>query len=272
MHLECVESALQTTHELLEEAGIWHCVTYGTLLGAVRDGRLIEWDHDFDLFIRPADLSRVLQLDGSSDELRFLRTTKSGAALALGGGRVGTFDAMRIAVWSGETHLGDLFAPTLFDDGVLRIYDLATEVNWTPHSSFPHFFVETLSTVRIGDREYPGVGHPEQFLAGVYGEDWQTPYRSVIDGGELRSGSTTHGDTYDPKLAGEVAWCEARGWTRARYAGLPAWPRDVIGAGPAGPTRSHELLERRALVPRPRRARLPLLRVQRSTSLAILRG
>ncbi|HWB23106.1 MAG TPA: LicD family protein [Gaiellaceae bacterium] len=236
MHLERVESALRATHALLEEAGIWHCVTYGTLLGAVRDGALIPWDHDFDFFIRAGDLSRVLALDGSRDGLRFLRTTKSSAELALGGGRVGTFDAMRIAVFDGETHLGDLFAPTLFDDGVLRIYDLATEVNWTPHSSFPHFFVETLSTVRIGSDEYPGVGHAEQFLAGVYGDDWQTPYRSVMDGGELRTGSTTHGDTYEPKLADEIAWCEARGWDRSRYAGLPAWPREVAGAGPIGPT------------------------------------
>jgi len=236
MHLERVESALRATHELLEDAGIWHCVTYGTLLGAVRGGGLIEWDHDFDLFIRPTDLSRVLALDGSRHDLRFLRVTKSSADLALGAGRVATFDAMRLAVFSDETHLGDLFAPSLFSDGVLRIYDFATEVNWTPHSSFPHFFVETLSDVWIGECHYPGVGHHEQFLAGVYGEDWQTPYRSVMDGGELRSGSTTHGDTYDPKLAGEIAWCEARGWERERYAGLPEWPRDVAGAGPLGPT------------------------------------
>jgi hypothetical protein len=236
VHLKLVESALRATHELLDAAGIWHCVTYGTLLGAVREGALIPWDHDFDFFIRPDDLSRVLALDGSSDGLRFLRTTKSGAELALGSGRIGTFDAMRIAIFGGETHLGDLFAPTLFADGVLRIYDLATEVNWTPHSSFPHFFVETLSTVRIGEHAYPGVGHPEQFLAGVYGEDWRTPYRAVMDGGELRSGSTTHGDTYDPKLSGEIAWCEAQGWSRAGYDGLPAWPREVVGAGPIGPT------------------------------------
>lgn len=236
MHLDRVESALRATHELLDTAGIWHCVTYGTLLGAVRNGELIPWDHDFDLFVRPADVSRILALDGSGDGLRFLRTTKSGAELALGGGRVATFDAMRVAVFSEETHLGDLFAPSLFADGVLRIYDFATEVDWTPHSSFPHFFVETLSSVRIGGRDYPGVGHPEQFLAGVYGEDWQTPYRSAIDGGELRSGSTTHGDTYDPKLAGEIAWCETQGWERGRYTGLPSWPREVAGAGPLGPT------------------------------------
>lgn len=236
MHLKRVEAALHATHTLLAEAGIWHCVTYGTLLGGVRDGSLIPWDHDFDLFIRPADVARVRGLDASRFGLEIRRTTKSGVELALGAGRVGLFDAGRLAVWAGDEHLGDLFAPSLFADGVLRIYDFATETIWTPHSSFPHYFVEELSTVAIDGRAYPAVGHAERFLAGVYGEDWRTPYRSAVDGGDARAGSTTHGDTYAPKLREEIAWCVARGWDRSRYADLPAWPREVEGAGPVGPT------------------------------------
>lgn len=230
-----VEPALRTVHALLERESIWHCVTYGTLLGAVRDGNVIPWDHDFDCFVRPCDLGRVLALDGESG-LRFLRVTKSSAELALGAGRIATFDAMRVAVWDGDEHLGDLFAPSLFDDGVLRIYDFATETLWTPHSSFPHFFLQELSTVTIAGRAYPGVGRPERFLAGVYGDDWRTPYRSYVDGGESRTGSTTHGDTYEPKLAEWVDWCVAEGWDRSVYAGQPSWPREARGAGPIGPS------------------------------------
>jgi hypothetical protein len=236
VHLERVEAALRATHELLAEAGIWHCVTYGTLLGAVRDGALIPWDHDFDLFVRPADVPRIRALDTAAAGIEVRRTTKAFGDLALGGGSVGLFDAGRLAVWADDVHLGDLFAPVLFADGVLRIFDLATAVSWTAHSSFPHFFVEELATVSIGGRPYPAVGQPEQFLAGVYGDDWRTPYKSVVDGGTSRTGSTTHGDTYAPKLAEEVAWCEAAGWDRSRYGGLPAWPRTIAGAGPWGPT------------------------------------
>ena len=88
----------------------------------------------------------------------------------------------------------------------------------------------------IGGHIYPAVGHAEQFLAGVYGNDWRTPYRSALDGGDPRDGSTTHGDTYAPKLHKEIAWCVDHGWDRSRYAGLPPWPREVAGAGPVGPT------------------------------------
>ncbi len=236
MHIERVEAALRATHELLAAEGIWHCVTYGTLLGGIREGALIPWDHDFDLFVRPADLPRIRSLDTTAAGIELRRTTKAFGDLPLGGGSVGLFDAGRLAVWAEGVHLGDLFAPVLFADGVLRIFDLATSVSWTAHSSFPHFFVEELSLVSIAGHAYPAVHHPERFLAGVYGDDWRTPYKSTVDGGVLRSGSTTHGDTFAPKLAEEIAWCESAGWDRARYAGLPAWPRTVAGAGPWGAT------------------------------------
>ncbi|MHB8469574.1 MAG: hypothetical protein ACYDCH_07465 [Gaiellaceae bacterium] len=54
--------------------------------------------------------------------------------------------------------------------------------------------------------------------------------------GSARERSTTHGDTYEPKLAAEIASSEVHGWDRGHYAGLPAWPRPVRGAGPAGPS------------------------------------
>ena len=60
--------------------------------------------------------------------------------------------------------------------------------------------------------------------------------KAAVDGGTSRAGSTTHGDTYTPKLAKEIAWCVAAGWDRGRYEGLPAWPRTIAGAGPWGST------------------------------------
>jgi hypothetical protein len=208
------------------------------LLGAVRDGDLISWDYDLDLFIKPVDIPNVMALGRrpDADGLDFVRPVKTGAELAVGAGRVPTFDPMQVAVIAEGRRLGELFAPSLFCDGVLRMYDFATEVIWTPHLSFPHFFLEKTSTVSIGGDMYPGVGHPEQFLAGVYGADWRTPYRSAYAGGVGRQGATNRGALYEPKLAAEIAWCEAEGWDRSKYVGQPAWPRRLRGAGPLGPT------------------------------------
>ena len=197
------------TSAFLTRHGIWHCVTYGTLLGAVRDETIIPWDHDFDMFVRPADITTLAGLvdDAGRAGLAFDPIHKAATELAIGAGEVEMFNPSRIVVSYRGQPVGDLFAPSLFCDGVLWVYDFATEVIWTPQSSFPHFFIETSSIVTIDGTTYPGVGHPEQFLDGVYGSDWRTPYRSVVDGGTARDGSTSHGDRFDPKLAAEVAVC-----------------------------------------------------------------
>lgn len=237
-----VRTALALVHQLFERASIWHCLAYGTLLGAVRDRSVIAWDTDFDLFVRPADVPRILTLtadDGdASGGVRFVRVAKPGAHLAMGSASVAWFEPARLAVSFGGRKVGDVYFPTLFDDGVLRIYDLEAEVLWTPHSSFPHFFLEQLGSASIDGVAYPAPRYAERFLEGVYGEDWRTPYRAVQHGGETRAGHTTHGDRYLPKLAEERRWCRDRGWDDSVYArrALPHWPRTIRGAGPIGPT------------------------------------
>jgi len=230
--------ALARTHELLRASDVWHCVTYGTLLGAVRNGDVIAWDHDFDMFIRPADIERILDRDAAAAALGLeLRTVhKAGAELAMGSRRVAFFDPMRVVVFADGRPAGDLFAPSLFADGVLRIYDFANEVLWTPHSSFPHHLVEQLGGVGIRGLPLAAVAFAETFLEMTYGHDWRIPRRAVVDGGDPHPGTTTHGDRYEPSLSESIAWCVAQGWDRSVYAGSPAWPRAVRGAGPIGPT------------------------------------
>jgi hypothetical protein len=231
-----IREVLRATCALLERHGIWHCLTYGTLLGAVRDADIIPWDYDLDLFMRPVDIPEVLALGRKreADGLDFVRPVNTGSRLAAGAAAVPAFVGAHVALIADGRWLGELFAPSLFSDGVLRLYDFATEVVWTPHQSFPHFFLESTSTVSIRDQTYPGVGHPEQFLAGVYGAEWLIPYRSAYAGGVGRRHLTNRGDVFHPKLEAQIAWCEGEGWDRSKYVGQPAWPRRLRGAGPLG--------------------------------------
>jgi hypothetical protein len=125
---------------------------------------------------------------------------------------------------------------SLFADGVMRRWDFEHEIYWCPHSSFPAYFVEEMTEVKLRGRPYRSVRRPDKWIEGVYGADWKTPYKAVAQGGQGRAGVTVHGDRYEPKLHAEMAWCVAQGWDPARYADAHAWPRPIGGAGPKGPT------------------------------------
>ena len=231
-----IADAVAFVHDRFVDHGIWHCLTYGTLLGAIREENLIAWDYDFDFFVKPSQVHQILALN---DEIAdagysFRQMWIYGEILAINPLGLGLTPGHHIGVFHHEDKLGDLYWMTLFNDGVLRRYDLEYETYWLPRSSFPHYFVEDLETARLRGRNYPVPRCPEKFIAGVYGEDWRIPYRAERQGGETREGLTEYGDVAAPKLKQEIAWCEARGWDRAQYRFEHSWPRTIRAAGPLG--------------------------------------
>jgi hypothetical protein len=227
-------AALLHVHTALERHGIWHCLMFGTLLGAMRDGDLIPWDHDLDLLVRPVDVERILSLNAelAAEGLSFWSGYTMAHRLALNPGRVPWFDAGYLGIMRETGSVGELYAPVLFSDGVLRLYDLEREVAFWPQSSFPIFVVDELTTAHVRGVPFPVPAYAEQLLEWHYGPDWRTPYRSARDGGMPRDGSTSNGDAASPRLAEAIAWCEAHGWDRSVYLAQPAWPRPLAGAGP----------------------------------------
>ena len=231
-------AALDYVHRRFDAHGIWHCLVYGTLLGAVRDGALIPWDYDFDLLVQPRDARRILALtaDTVHDGFTFAPSIVTGNRLAVNPTGLAQCAAGAIEVRLFGEKIADLYTFTLFNDGVLRRLDVQHDAYWVPHSSFAHFFVERLDTARIGDHAYPVPQHAERFLADTYGDDWRVPYRAVQQGGAPRDGATVHSDRYEPHLTEQLAWCDAQGWDRRQYAHEYAWPRPIRAAGPIGPT------------------------------------
>jgi hypothetical protein len=238
MTRETIHNCLQYVHRLLERNEIWHCLAYGTLLGAIRDNDILEWDYDFDIFIRSEDLFRVLAFNHEvrKDGFSFSMKRYSGKSLAINGNGIGSFwNCSLDVVWKGKK-IGDIYVFFTFNDGVLRRFDLDKDVYWCPHSSFPAYFTEKTDTVMLSGTPYPGLRTPEKWLEGVYGPDWETPYRAPMQGGKPRENVTIHGDRFLPKLKEEMDWCRDQGWSPAKYAGCPEWPRYIGGAGPKGPT------------------------------------
>ena len=238
MSIDRIAQCLEYVHARFDARGVWHALMYGTLLGAVRDGSIIPWDYDFDLLVQPRDVDRILDLSASTeaDGVSFRPGLLRSPMLAVNPSGIDTASSSSIGVWLDGEKVGDLYAFTLFDDGVLRRFDLEHAVYWVPHSSFAHFFVERLATVTIGGRRYPAPQHADRLLADTYGDEWRTPYRAVQQGGAPRAGATIHGDRYEPRLHAQLAWCDDQGWDRAQYLNARRWPRAIRAAGPIGPT------------------------------------
>ena len=231
-------TCLERLSSTLTDHGIWHCLAYGTLLGAVRDGDVIPWDDDIDLLVRPDQVDRILGLNPllSRHGIVLHPVTRSGKDLAVNPSQVRSFSPGNLAILVSGDKCGDLYAFNLFSDGVLRRFDLATGVYWCPHSSFPFYFLEHLESATVRGLTYPAPRQAERWLAGVYGDDWRIPYRAPRQGGSPRAGTTSHGDGYHPKLKDELAWCMGNGWEPARYRSQLRWPRTISGAGPIGPS------------------------------------
>ena len=227
-----LSEALPELDAYLSELGIWHCVAFGTLLGAVREGAIIEWDHDIDLLIRPCDIvPLVLRTDGP---FTFRSIRYPGSSLTLNPGGIPSFEPGVVEVRWRDVVLGELWAPRLFSDGVLRLYDLGCEAYLWPQSSFPHFAVSELSSVSVDGRAYPAPRDPRRWLEWTYGPGWQTPYRARSDGGGGRPGLGYSGDVVRPTLAERVRDCVAQGWDRRGYSSEAPWPRPIRAGGPPG--------------------------------------
>jgi len=220
----------------LEESGLWYALIYGSLLGAVRESDVIEWDYDFDILMRPEDVPLLFSMKErlARDDLNLWESRLTADRMPVNPGNVAESYIQSIGVDLDGEKVGDIYVFQLFNDGILRRYDTDKACSWWPHSSFPAWFVEGRESATLRGRSYPVPRAPKKLIEGIYGEDWQTPYKAPSQGGEYREGRSYHGDLFSPKLEREIAWCEAQGWDRAKYRAELPWPQPIRGAGPYG--------------------------------------
>jgi hypothetical protein len=148
--------------KLLEANEIKYWLDWGTLLGAVRNGRIIPWDFDIDLGIFSDDIAKALQLrvdvwkDGYDIEpcsvlpskLLFYKKDNHG-------------DAFHIDLDS-WTIDGDIARSTFNPDIIHTMEELSVLVD-----------------IEFEGQLYPAPREPEKVLERLFGEDWRTPKVSV---------------------------------------------------------------------------------------------
>ena len=157
--MDHVEGILAT---LRDRAGVPAFIAYGTLLGAVRNGRLIGHDNDLDLAYLslheyPVDVIReAFKVERALLDDGWNVRRGSGARLNV-----------RLDLGDGSTRFVDVFTAH-WVEGVLYI----------PQDTgfrLPREAILPLTTVQLLGRQVPAPRDYERLLAETYGEGWRTP-------------------------------------------------------------------------------------------------
>ena len=158
---EMMDEVVKLMDVLADKAGVPTYVCYGTLLGAVRNGKLIGHDNDIDLayvseHANPVDVvreayrvERVLLQEGY--------TVRRGSGVRINV-RLPLEDSVRrVDVFTSHWVEGVLYIPS---DTGFRL---------------PRDTILPLTTVELMGRDVSAPANPERLLAATYGENWRVP-------------------------------------------------------------------------------------------------
>jgi len=154
--------------DLLTAAGIPFWLDYGSLLGAVRDGRLIAWDVDIDFGILTRDAPAVIALARELQARGHQLDAGNPLSMKITYSRVNELH-LDVNCWAERDAL-------LMRDGV-------ASCEWPGSAgteSFPPSYLESMTSVRLCGEPFPAPSPVEQFLADHrYGTGWRQPTRPV---------------------------------------------------------------------------------------------
>ncbi|KRF13984.1 hypothetical protein ASG90_14385 [Nocardioides sp. Soil797] len=222
-HVEPLLDSIDEVLAALRTAGIEAFPAYGTLLGAVRGGKLIGHDSDADIgyvsrHTAPVDVTREsFQLQRRLSEMGYDITRYSGAAF-----KVDVLEA------DGSKRGLDVFGGFLSDDGHLI---LMGEIR-TP---FRPEWIHPLGETTLEGRTLPAPADTDKFLTATYGASWRVPDPAYHFETPLSTHRRLNG-WFRGTRVGRDRW--DRTWSSAHRAGAPDFVADpfvdwVLGVVPA---------------------------------------
>ena len=166
---------LQDVAEFLEKHCIKYILDYGTLLGIVREQRLLPWDSDMDLSIT-SDFSDTFlknrwKLWVMGYRTRVRRYKKDVGPFKKGSIRIIKIQTRKFLFFRG-IRLMDIFVKTKVDDEYLYT------VSENPYflKSIPKEYHENFTNIHFNNKKYSVPKKFKEYLTFVY-SDWQTPVK-----------------------------------------------------------------------------------------------
>lgn len=161
-HVAPLLDSIEEVLAALKKAGIDAFPAYGTLLGAVRGGKLIGHDSDADLgyvseHTHPVDVVREsFDLQRALADMGYDITRYSGAAFKVD-----------VKEGDGSVRGLDVFGGFLMDDHLYLMGEIGTP--------FKREWIFPLGTTTLEGRELPAPANTDEFLVATYGPKWRVP-------------------------------------------------------------------------------------------------
>ena len=219
------ESLIGVT-DILDQLSVPYILTGGTLLGAVREGRMLTGDTDWDLEILNTSVDTILNNAERFTPLGLhLTYPHTQTTMALGDEIQPLAECERRIIkfldHDGKLH-GDLFIQTLFSDGILRRVNLNNNAYFNAKMSFPYWFFENRKRINLGGHAFYAPAEPEMMVKRIYGPRWQTP----MDRHHTPRGYNFAGAHSNANMETGVRFALSKGWI-PRYPDAPKWPRAI---------------------------------------------
>jgi len=218
--MKCVSEHVEIlgkVKEVFDEIGVVFWLDNGTLLGAMREGKIIEWDNDIDLGVHFKDIEKIV-----SNESKFKKRNlqvnirrKYGTMHAYRNGYGISFILFRVTqdnAWalfpSCETKTEKLFAWVLgvftkemygeskydtqkrkfINHLPLKLRNLIVNITWfimkkrgyIKHWVIPKHFFMQLSTIEFYGLKFNIPSKVEEYLKFRYGDTWETPNKNWV--------------------------------------------------------------------------------------------
>ena len=170
-------------HNILSAYNVKHWLLYDTLLRAVRDTNL---DQNagyfmFGVSIESVDILNNLKLPDTSYSISKNYVLAYDYVSSIS--RSNLWDMTYNINYKGLL-VGKLYVFTAFNDGFVRIYNTENDGYFYPRSTFPQWFIQTLSCERLNNKCYPAPRVASLLLDSWYGENWDKP---VVSGNIIQS-------------------------------------------------------------------------------------
>ena len=153
LDIDAATENLLILKSVFRDKGIPFWLMYGTLLGAIREGAFISYDHDTDLGVYETDMEKIYPalLEMKVAGFEIIRTTRGDAI---------------VSVLRRNTYI-DFYVMTKFGNGW----------RYGDHLEHRNYFTELIRIPFLGT-EFLAPGNPVEFLEDKYG-DWKTPRRGT---------------------------------------------------------------------------------------------